>query len=256
MLQATFSGKTAVLAQQKRLDIIANNMANVSTPGYKARTVSFKDALYNNMVNPTGNTQNNLRRGTGVIVSAMDHNFSQGIPMQTGVSTDFSIDGEGFFSVLNTQTGETLYTRNGAFALSVEPQGRYLITKEGYYVLDAQGERIVVPEGDLSTLSVSANGMLAMGTDDSFAQIGLVTFPNIYGLATVGNNTYEVTDASGNAIAVPEGTTLRNGYLENSNEDMVTSMVAMIRAQRAFQFASRALTTADEMDATANNMRR
>ncbi|MDL2289322.1 flagellar hook-basal body protein [Clostridia bacterium OttesenSCG-928-F22] len=254
MMQASFSAKAALLAQQKRMDTIGNNMANVDTKGFKARNVSFQDLLYTKMTKPVGDQQENLQRGTGVRVIAMDYDFVQGAPTQTGNSLDFYLDGEGFFTV-ESRSGETLYTRNGAFALSVEEDGRYLTTAEGYYVLDTNGDRIAIPEGALDKLSVSSQGRLSIEGSEGFADLGMVTFSNIYGLEAVGNNCYAQTAASGGPVVTQETTTVRNSYLESSNVDMAKQMTDMIRTSRAFSFASRAATTADEMDAIANNMR-
>lgn len=256
MLQASFSAKLGALAQQKRMDTTANNLANVSTTGFKARTVSFKDTLYTNMINPDdpyNGQANNLQRGTGVLVSGMNYRFTPGAAEHTQVGTDFFIEGEGFFTVRSSQ-GEILYTRDGSFGLSSEADGRYLVTGEGYYVLDDQQQRIRIPEGPISELSINDDGGLSMGRyGNIFATIQTTSFPNPYGLLTTGNNCYRVSEASGAPV---QGTgQVVQGYLEMSNVDMVSEMTNLIRTQRAFSFASRALTTADEMQAIANNLR-
>ena len=250
-MQALHSGKMALLAQQLRLDTIANNIANVNTSGFKARTVNFKDMLYTTMQSPVASGRGNLLCGTGVLVSSVDYSLAQGVPVQTASLLDCAIDGEGFFTVRNTY-GQTLYTRDGSFALSNEDDGRYLVTARGAYVLDTQGNRIAIPEGPLSDLSMGQDGTLAYNRQP-IAQLNIVTFANPYGLSMTGNNCFAVTDASGGPVA--SGAVVIQGFLENSNVDVAAEMTTMIRTQRAFSFAGRAISTADEMDALVNNMR-
>ncbi len=252
MLQASFSGKAALIAQQHRMDVTSNNLANVNTNGFKSSRVNFKDMMYTTMIRPEDPQDMNLQEGTGVMVSSIDYDLSQGVPMMTGMPLDVCLDGEGFFTVTNAR-GQTLYTRDGAFAASVEEDGRYLVTAQGYYVMDNAGNRIRLPEGELEAIGISGQGDLSFGTDAPFATLGIVNFDNPYGLSSVSNNCYMETVASGGPVAAD--VTVRQRYLENSNVDLASEMVAMIRASRAFSFASRAVTTADEMQATANNMR-
>ena len=190
--------------------------------------------------------------------------------MQTGVPLDFCLTKDGFFT-LQDQDGNALYTRNGAFALSVEGGSRYLVDSEGRYV-QGQSGKIQVPEGDMSTLSINEKGELfikqatasnttggttggtAAGAPTAFATLKISSFLNNEGLEAAGSSTFRATTASGEAKAV-ENPEVRVGYLESSNVDMATEMTTLIRAQKAFSFASQAVRTADEMAAMANNMR-
>ncbi len=259
-MQTSLSAKSALRAQQQQLDVIANNIANVNTVGFKSSSVNFKDTLYNTMVRPTDGEP--LQRGTGVWVSAITKSFALGTPMLTGVPLDFCLMGDGFFT-LEDQDGNELYTRNGAFKLSVEGDTRYLVDSEGRYVQGEDG-KIEVPDGDMSTLTVDGNGQLfiaqtaangtATGAPTAFATLRISSFLNNEGLEAAGSSTFRATAASGEAETV-EAPEVRVGYLESSNVDMVTEMTTLIRAQKAFSFASQAVRTADEMAAMANNMR-
>lgn len=255
MMQASSTAKAALLAQQQRMDVISNNLANVNTVGFKSRNVTFRDTLYTAMLRPTGDQTGNLQRGTGVRISATDLLLTPGIPEATGATFDFCIEGEGFFEVQNQQ-GEKVYTRNGAFGISAEGENTYLVNAQGFYVMDKSGQKIQLPgEGDISTLSAAQNGELSLQGEEPFATLKIATFPNSYGLESLGNSTFGATVASGEAQPAPEDTEIRQGFLESSNVDTSMEMVNMIKTQRAFSFASRAVTTADEMDALANNMR-
>lgn len=251
-MQAAYTAKQGILAQQLRVDTIANNIANISTHSYKSRRVNFKDMLYA-QINDPANPQStlNLQQGHGVIVSATSRDFTQGMPMNTGQVLDMYIDGDGFFSVQGTD-GVTRYTRCGAFKISNEPDGNYLVTPQGHYVLDDQNNRISIP-GNIEDLTIGQDGTMSIGQDEPFATLGLVKFPNQDGLASVGQNLYAVTAASGNPVATDA--TVHQGFLEGSNVDMSLELTSLIRAQRAFSMAGSALTSADNMDSLANRLR-
>ena len=266
MMQTSFSAKSALRAQQQQLDTIANNIANANTVGFKSSSVNFKDTLYTAMTRPTDGEQ--LAGGTGVWVSSITRSFAFGTPMQTGVPLDFCLMSDGFFT-LQDAAGKEVYTRNGAFTLSVEGGSRYLVDSQGRYVM-GQGGKIQVPEGDFNTLNVNDKGELfitqtsnatagaggtpASSTPTSFGTLKIATFQNNEGLEAIGNSAFRATTASGEAKAA-EKAEIRTGYLEASNVDMATEMTTLIRAQKAFSFASQAVRTADEMAAMANNMR-
>ncbi len=255
MFQASSTGKMALIAQQQRMDTVANNLANANTSGFKARSVTFKDMLYTKMYRPVGTQEGNLQKGTGVLVAATDLLMRNGIPEMTGATLDFFLEGDGMFVVQDVE-GNTRYTRNGALTISVEGSSCFLVTSEGHYVLDEQGEKIEFPEGaNITDVAVDNDGSLRVGKEEPFAKLGLRWFPNPYGLDTVGSTCFAENAASGEPTAAPENTVVRQGYLEASNVDVAMEMVNLIKTQRAFSFASRAITTADEMQALANNMR-
>jgi flagellar basal-body rod protein FlgG len=249
-MQAVYTAKHGLQAQQRRADAIASNIANVSTTGYKARRTDFKDALYTHMINPA-DTQSaaNLQQGSGTLVAAGYGNFTEGTPVNTGETLDFYINGDGFFTV--QAGGETLYTRSGALAVSAQEDGRFLITADGYYVLDADGNRIELPE-NTDDVSVTSEGTLNLGAGPG-VRLGIVTFVNKDGLALSGNSCFAATVASGEAVA--SGASVRQGYLESSNVDVSLELTQLIRTQRAYSLAGRVLTAWDEMASDTNNIR-
>ena len=251
MIQSLFSARTAMHAQQTRLDTIANNIANISTNGFQSSRVTFKDSLYSAMTNKEaqGGT---LPQGNGMLVSATSRSFVQGTPIETNESMDFMIDGDGYFTV-ERNDGSVAYTRNGSFAVSKEKDGNYLVTAQGYYALDADMKRIKLPD-NAAILTASADGKLSAGENDPFASLNIVTFPNEQGLEAVSDNCFMVTAASGTAQKAAKYT-VKSGFLEGSNVDLSSEMVRLIRTQRAYSLAGKALITADEMNETANNMR-
>ncbi len=255
MNQSVLSAKNGILAQQRRLDSIASNISNVNTYGFKGSRVDFRDIIYQTMARPVQPQLGaNQERGHGV-VSAMNHyNLNQGAVETTGQPLDFLISGPGYFAVQD-QNGDIRYTREGAFRVSVEGDGNYLMTSSGMYVLDENGQRINLPNGSLS-VNVRPDGTITTGEEDTFvARFGVYTFPDLDALEEAGENTMIPSITSGGPIAVPAGTRVIQGSLEMSNVDLGTEMTRMIRTQRALQAASRAITTADGMDGTANGMR-
>ena len=250
-MQAIYTAKHGLQAQQQRLDIIASNMANVSTTGYKGQRTAFKDALYTEMIDPSDTDSTaNLRQGSGVLTASTYRDFTVGTPMQTGETLDFYLDGDGFFTVQNS-AGDILYTRSGALAVSVEDDGRYLVTADGYYVLDDDEERIELPAGTES-VSVAADGMLDFGGGVTVT-LGLKTFVNKDGLSLIGNSCYAATEASGEAIESTAA--IQQGFLESSNVDLSLEFTNMIRTQRAYSLAGKVLTTWDAMASDTNNIR-
>lgn len=267
MMQGTYTAATGITAQQRRLDTIANNLANVQTTGFKASRAEFKDALYSVMQRPVQPQDDlNLEKGHGVIVSGYMKSFTQGMSNLTQDNFDLMITGSGqrvgFFAV-RTQSGEVLYTRDGQFRQSVEADGSYLVNSSGAYVLDTAGQRIRI-QG--STLSVGPDGSLYNPdeeveegeTQQPYARLQIVSFSNQEGLEAASGNYFRVTENSGPARQVDFNNTsikVEQGVYEGSNVDLADQMALMVRCTRALQMASRALTTADQMDSTAINVR-
>ena len=244
--------------QQLRIDTLANNVANANTVAYKNQRLDFKDSLYTAGITPgpARTPEGNQQKGHGVILKAVTRDFKPGNLERTERMLDFAIEGEGFFSIANAN-GETVYTRNGTFHLSVEAAGTFLVNGDGLYVLDNNGARIPIPFGT-DTISSDADGNLSFYNNDELvggATLGLFTFRNLKGLGQAGNSNYEQTPAAGERLPATKAV-VRQGIVEQSNLNLGTEMTRLIRTQRAFQLASRALTTADEMEGIANNMRR
>lgn len=250
-MQSLYNAKLGLKTQQQRMDIIANNVANVSTTAYKSQSALFKDALYTQMIDPSNVSSNaNLKQGSGMLLSSTYRDFTAGTPVETGEALDVYINGDGFFSV-ETSSGDVMYTRNGNFSISNEKDGRYIVTAQGYYLLDSDGNRISIPEG-IDSFSISETGQMTAG-GTVFAVLQPVTFTNKDGLSLVGDGCFGITESSGDAQTSDAG--FKQGYLESSNVDLSTEFVQMIRAQRSFSLAGRALTAWDNMESVTNNLR-
>lgn len=258
MYEAIMIASTGIINQQRRLDTIADNVSNVNTDSFKTSRLDFKDALYTAGVStgPVYSPDGNLQKGHGVMTAHISKDFSDGSLKVTGNSYDFALEGEGFFSVMD-QNGNVFYTRGGSFYAAAGGDEMYLVTADGHFVLNAEGERITIPSGT-TDMEVSGDGSITFtlgeevtGTD----RFGLYSFANRAGLSAAGGRNYEETIASG-APQLSSETKVNQGMLESSNVDMATEMTRLIRTQRAMSFASRALTTADDMEGIANNLRR
>ncbi len=252
MLQAGYTAWLGMDSQQKRLDVLGNNIANVNTAGFKHSNVTFKETLYETIDRPVQPQEDsNLRLGHGTLVSGVDKIFTQGIPTPTGIMTDFRLEGDGFFTVQSPEGG-TYYTRDGSFRISVEEDANYLVTGQGYYVLDTNNNRIQLDDDP----EVNIQGFFNDGdeaTED--IQLQIVRFADQKGLESTTNNMYVESEASGPPVANEGLTKVYQGYLEGSNVNLGNEMTKLIRTQRAFSFCARALTTADEMDSTAIQLR-
>ena len=262
MLRALYTAATGMQAQQINIDTIANNIANVNTTGFKQGRAEFQDLLYQN-VRTAGTASSSstsypvgLQLGLGTRPVATAKMFSQGDFQQTGNPLDLVIQGQGFFQV-RTPSGETAYTRDGSFHLNAQGS---LVTADGN-VLEPQ---ITIPQGAQNvvigadgTVSVTLAGQTAAQT---VGTIQLANFQNPAGLTPQGSNLYTSTTASGDPITAAPGQngvgTINQGFLEQSNVDIVQEMVNMIVAQRAYEVNSKAIRTADDMLSQINNLSR
>jgi len=246
--------------QQTRIDSIANNISNTNTVGYKNARLDFKDSLYATGITPgpARSLDENQQKGHGLMLHAMTRDFKPGIIERTERELDFAIEGEGFFALSSPTGGDLVYTRNGVFNLSVEGAGTFLVNGQGLYLLDENENRIEVPFG-ANKIETDVNGTVYFRTFNNDllgeANVGLFTFRNLKGLEASGNSTFTAPASTGERM-VAGNAVLRQGVLEGSNVNLGDEMTRVIRTQRAFQLASRALTTADEMQGIANNMRR
>lgn len=253
MNPALWVAKTGLDAQQTRLAVISNNLANVSTTGFKAGRAVFEDLLYQNVrqagAQSSQNTQlpSGLMLGTGVRTVATEKLFTQGNLIQTGNSLDVAIQGRGFLQVL-TPDGTVAYTRDGA--LQMNSQGE-LVTANGYLLQPG----ITIPQNTLS-ITIGTDGVVSVttaGSADS-TQVGnlqLADFVNPVGLQPIGGNLLTATTASGTAQTGTPGLNglgaVVQGSVESSNVNVVEELVGMIEAQRAYEMNSKAISTSDEM---------
>lgn len=247
-------------AQQANLDTVANNLANSATAGFRERRLQFEDMIYQNVIVP-GSAQSpqtdsaGLQIGLGTKSAATEMIMKQGDFNNTGNPLDIAIQGSGFFQI-SRPDGTIAYTRAGSFHLN--NQGT-LVTTEGDTVLPA----ITIPS-NATSVTISQYGVVSatMPGQTVPAQLGtiqLATFANPGGLSSVGGSLLEQTASSGNPITdTPGGTsgigTLQQGYLENSNVDVVAEFVQMILAQRAYESNSKVVHVADDMYSQINGM--
>jgi flagellar basal-body rod protein FlgG len=253
MIRSLWTAKTGLEAQQVQMDVIANNLANVSTNGFKRSRAVFEDLLYQNMRQPgaQATTQNNLpsglQIGTGVRPVATERLHTQGGLQQTDNSRDLAISGSGFFQVLMPD-GNNAFSRDGSFQID---QNGQLVTAGGYPVEPA----IIIPDNALS-ISIGQDGIVSVTLpgDNQSSQVGqltLSTFVNATGLQSIGENLYLETTSSGTPNEGIPGMNgagkLYQGYVETSNVNVVEEMVNMIQTQRAYEINSNAVKTSDEM---------
>jgi len=249
-------------AQQLNIDVLSNNLANVSTPGFKRSRADFQDLLYETLriagasSSSTTEIPTGIQLGHGTRPAAVQKIFTQGEYKQTKNELDIAIEGDGFYQVVMPD-GETAYTRAGAFKLDSE--GR-IVTSDGY-VMDPE---ISIPNDSLH-ISIGSDGtvsVLQAGETEptEVGTIQLSRFINPAGLNSIGKNLYLPTSASGDAITGTAGEdgfgTLAQGFLEMSNVSVVEEMVNLITAQRAYEINSKSIQAADEMMQIANSLKR
>ena len=262
MMRALYTSATGMTAQQLNIDVIANNLANVNTVGFKHSRADFQDLLYQEM-RPAGaavadgvQSPTGLEVGLGVKPGATETMFEPGSFQATSNNLDVAIEGEGFFKVL-LPDGTAGYTLDGAFKM--DGQGK-LVNSDG----EAIQPEITIPS-DATNISIGKDGTVSVlrgsaKAPETVGKIGLYRFANPAGLSHLGGNNYQESPASGSAT---EGTasqagfgTLAQGTLEMSNVQIVQEMVNMITAQRAYEVNSKAIQTSDEMLQTANQLHR
>ena len=253
MIRALHTAATGMEAQQQRIDVTANNLANVNTNGFKKSRADFQDLLYqNNRIAGTSSAQGvaaptGMQVGTGVRTASTYRSHSTGDLAQTGNEFDLAIEGRGFFQV-SLPGGEQAYTRAGNF--TVDGQGQ-ITTPDGYLLepsISVPPGATSVEIGDDGTVSATLPGETA---STEVGQIQLVDFVNPAGLESIGRNFYKQTTASGDPqVGTPglEGLgTTRQGFLELSNVKVVEEMISLISSQRAYEINSKVIQASDEM---------
>jgi flagellar basal-body rod protein FlgG len=253
MIRSLWIAKTGMEAQQTQMDTVANNLANVSTNGFKKSRAVFEDLLYQNVRQPGASSSqqtqlpSGLQQGTGVRPVAIERIHTQGNPQATGNDKDLMINGNGFFTVL-LPDGTTAYTRDGSFQRDANGQ---MVTSSGYVLQPP----ITIPI-DADEINVAKDGTVTVQLPGQAAaqQIGnlqLAAFINPTGLESIGENLYLETGASGAPQANAPGTNgmgqILQGYVEVSNVNVVEEMVNMIQTQRAYEINSKSVQTSDQM---------
>jgi flagellar basal-body rod protein FlgG len=260
MIRSLWTGTTGMNSQQLNIDVIANNLANVSTTGFKKSRADFQDLMYQIMKVPGSKSSADTESPTGIQVglgvrpAAVQKVFTEGDIIQTGNELDVAIEGSGFFQV-EMPNGTTAYTRSGSFKR--DSNGR-LTTSDGYPILPA----ITIPDGSRQ-ITISETGVISaiIGTDTVSTEVGALetaTFTNNAGLTAIGRNLFVESAASGTAqTAIPGNDgygTLAQNYIEGSNVNIVEEMASMITTQRAYEINSKTITTSDQMMQTTNNL--
>ena len=262
MIRALWTAASGMESQQKNIDVVANNLANVNTAGFKKSRADFQDLMYQNLKTTgapsTSTTQNptGIQIGLGSRLAAVTKIFTTGDFSQTGNELDMAIEGDGFFQI-QLPDGSTSYSRAGSF--KKDSTGR-IVTSDGYPLLPA----ITVPSNATKT-SIGNDGTVSVlqagqNTPTQVGNIQLASFPNPAGLSAQGKNLFVPSDASGAPTTGTPGQTglgtIAQGFLEMSNVSVMEEMVHMITGQRAYEINSKAVQAADEMLQTANNLRR
>lgn len=239
MTQGFFAASVAASQQQYRLNVHANNLANVNTEGFKAKVPVFSDLLYRTLITAD---QSELRRGTGSRMVQTTTDFTEGAPKESAQFQSYTIFGRGFFMVENPATGDRFYTRSGNFHFGLIPGGApggedtyYLCNPEGYYVLDQNQQPIV------------------MGEEDETYPVGVFDFTNTDDITSVTDSRLTPVDKNGDPL--PASGTARRGLLEMSNTDVGHEFAKVIESQRTFTYALKMIQTQDETETTVNDLR-
>ncbi len=253
MIRSLWISKTGLDAQQMAIDVVANNLANVSTNGFKRSRPVFEDLLYQTLRQPGAKSSqlsdipSGLQLGTGVRPVATERVFSQGNLVQTGNGLDLAINGNGFFQI-QLPDGTTGYSRDGSLQLNSQGQ---IVTASGYIVSPG----VTIPSGSL-TVTISRDGIVSAQASGTVAptqvgQLQLANFVNPGGLQSQGENIYLETASSGSPTTGNPGSTglgvLNQGFTETSNVNVAEELVNMIQTQRAFELNSRAIQASDQM---------
>ncbi len=262
MIRALWTAASGMQAQQLNIDVVANNLANVNTSGFKKSRADFQDLMYQNLKTTgapsTNSTQitSGIQIGLGSKAAGVTKVFTPGAVNQSGAELDLAIEGDGFFQI-QMPDGSTAYSRAGAF--KKDSTGR-MVNSDGYPLLP----EIAIPNnatkvtvGNDGTVSVMQPGQ---NTPASVGTIQLANFSNPAGLSSLGRSLYQPTDSSGSAATGTPGHnglgTLGQGFMEMSNVSVMEEMVNMITSQRAYEINSKAVQAADEMLQQANNLKR
>lgn len=253
MIRSLWIAKTGLDAQQTNIDVISNNLANVSTNGFKRSRPVFEDLLYQTLRQPGAQSSqqtqlpSGLQLGTGVRPVAVERIHTQGNLQKTDNSLDIAISGKGYFQILMPD-GTTAYTRDGSF--QIDSQGQ-VVTASGYAVQPA----LTIPSNAIN-VTIAKDGTVTVlqtgsPTPTQIGSVQLASFINPTGLQSIGENLFLETAASGTPSANTPGTNglgyLNQAYVETSNVNVVEELVNMIQAQRAYEINSKAVTVSDQM---------
>lgn len=255
-------GATGMLAQQTNVEVISNNIANMTTSGFKMQRAEFQDLLYQNIRRPGSQASDagtivptGIQLGAGVKTASVYRIHTQGSIVITGNQLDMAINGAGYFQI-QMPDGTTSYTRAGSFQLDATGQ---IVTADGNLLLPG----LTIPQST-TDITIDQTGQVQAKIDGQtdpqvVGQIELAQFPNDAGLESIGNNLYRETPASGAAITGNAGAdafgTIQQGSIEQSNVNVVSEITSLITAQRAYEMNSRVIKTSDEMMSAISQLR-
>ncbi len=261
MIRSLYTAATGMVAQQIDQDVVANNLANLNTVGFKKSRANFQDLMYQVLtkagsLSATGQQlPSGIEIGMGSKLVSTQKVFTQGDYTQTGNQLDWAIEGDGFFQIDDGQ-GKTLYTRAGNFKTNKDSN---IVNQEGMILTPT----LNIPQGTV-VLTVDKSGTVSAtdqkGTVSQIGQLTIARFVNPSGLTSMGRNLYDKTDASGDPVVGNPGVdgrgTLSQYFLENSNVNVIDEMIKMITGQRAYEIDSKAVQTADNMLGIINSLKR
>jgi len=262
MMQSLYTSSTGMLAMQTQIDTTANNIANVNTMGYKKSRAEFADLMYKVMTYAGTSTSDTTKSPTGIEVglgvrpTAINKIFSEGSLKQTDNPLDLAVTGKGFIK-MQLPNGTEVYSRNGS--LKIDQNGT-LVNSDGYTVIP----EVVVPT-DATNVTIGTDGIVSVtvagqAQATQVGQISLTNFINPAGLHAMGDNLFVETDSSGQPVEGTAGEnglgSIRQGFVELSNVQLVVELTDLITGQRAYDANSKVITTSDEMLATTNGIKR
>ncbi|MCB9988738.1 MAG: flagellar basal-body rod protein FlgG [Rhodospirillales bacterium] len=255
-------GATGMLAQQMNVDVISNNIANMTTTGHKRQRVDFKDLIYQNLSRPGSQSSDvgtilpsGLQLGLGVRVGSVYRIHEQGPLQMTENPLDLALTGDGFFQI-TMPDGDTAYTRSGVFQINQDGE---IVTTQGYQLepnIVVPDDAIAVEINESGEVFAQISGQVALS---NLGQIDIATFVNPAGLEAIGDNLFVETEGSGTPTVGTPNTenfaAIRQGALESSNVNVVEEITQLITAQRAYEMNSNIITTSDEMLQTVTQLR-
>lgn len=258
MNQSFYIGALGAGGQQQKMNVIANNIANVNTVGFKEQYSVFSDLIYNDVRSSEGG--NSARSGSGVKVDHTKTDFTTSIFNETGMEHDYAIAGEGFFMLKDPVTGDVSYTRDGRFHLSIMEDKYYLVDTDNRRVMNMDQEEITYdvkevrnPEDEVEEEEEEEEEELEEGEHDPRA-IGVFTFARRDGILNAGSNEFTVTAKNGEPILLEKAKVAKRS-LETSGVNFAAEMARMMEAQRAYSYALKMVQTSDEIEGTINQLR-
>lgn len=250
MIQGFYTAGSSMIAQQQKINVIAGNIANVNTNGYKKNNVGFSEVVFTEYQNMDAARTGSYIIGNGVRITDSVRDLSQGVVMPTGRGLDMSVEGDGYMT-LRDGAGNLYYSRGGSFQLSVEGDASYIVDNNGYYLMDRNMQRIQATTGDFT---VTSDGTVLSGGSVQGA-LRIVGFEHSQNLQSVGGGLYIQSADSGNETAAVSAS-VRQNAIERSNVDLATEFTDLIAVQRLYQISSKVVQTIDEMHGMANSLRK